>query len=118
MFSSGTLKWIAIIALFVLAMNWKDVGAWVQGPLDYDVASGEVTLYSTAWCGYCTRTRRYLTRNAIPFQELDIEKSEQARRAFDALGGRGVPVVTVGSRVLHGYDPIALRRTLEAAGGD
>ncbi|NQD81456.1 glutaredoxin family protein, partial [Pseudomonas sp. CrR14] len=37
--------------------------------------------------------------------ERDIETSTDARRAYDALGGRGVPVLKVNGKVIHGYDP-------------
>ena len=53
----------------------------------------EITLYSTAWCGYCKKARAYLQRNNIAFTEKDIEKSASANREHKALGGRGVPLL-------------------------
>ncbi|MEC7118770.1 MAG: glutaredoxin family protein [Pseudomonadota bacterium] len=69
------------------------------------IPAGSVVLYSTAWCGYCTKTRNFLTDNQIPFAEHDVEKSPEAYREYQALGGKGVPVVRVNDQVLHGYDP-------------
>jgi mycoredoxin len=32
-----------------------------------------VTMYSTAWCGYCHRLKAQLGRAGIPFTEVDID---------------------------------------------
>lgn len=102
------------IAAFLIAMNWQGIANGVRGPVEYTPAAGPVTLYSTSWCGYCAKTRRFLERNEVPFVELDVETSAEAGAAFAALGGRGVPVVTVGDRVVHGYNLARLRAELEA----
>ena len=39
--------------------------------------------------------------------------SDFAARAFRELGGRGVPVVRIGSNVVHGYNPEAILSYLE-----
>ena len=31
-------------------------------------------MYSTPWCGYCTRLKRQLDREGIAFEEVDIEQ--------------------------------------------
>ena len=31
-------------------------------------------MYSTPWCGYCTRLKRQLDREGIAFEEVDIER--------------------------------------------
>ena len=102
------------VALFLVAYNWQGVAEAVRGPIDYTPErAGAVTLYGTEWCGYCTRTKKFLDAKGIPFIELDIEKSAEASAEFYRLGGRGVPVVTVGDQVIHGYNLRGVRAALE-----
>ncbi|WP_290580470.1 glutaredoxin domain-containing protein [Ketobacter sp.] len=63
----------------------------------------KITMYSTSWCGYCTKARQYFTSNNIPFTEYDIEKNPSARRAYDAMGAKGVPVILVGKKRMNGF---------------
>ena len=62
-----------------------------------------VLMYSTSWCTYCKKARKYFTSKGIPYKEYDIEKSPAARRAYDKLGGKGVPVILVGDKKLNGF---------------
>lgn len=62
-----------------------------------------VTMYATSWCGYCAKARKYFRENGIPYTEYDIEQDPEARRAYDALNGRGVPVILVKDRRLNGF---------------
>lgn len=106
--------WAVILGAFLVVLNFGSIRDAVQGPIQYDAAAaGAVTLYSTAWCGYCTKVRNILNRHEIPFIERDVEKNADAGRAFERLGGRGVPVVTIGDRVVHGYNYSRLRKLLE-----
>ena len=68
------------------------------------VTAKRVTMYSTEWCGYCKKAKRYFQKNQINFVEYDIEKNVQAKRRFDALGGRGVPLILVGKQKMSGFD--------------
>jgi glutaredoxin len=72
----------------------------------YDRADIEV--FVTSWCGYCRKMLSFLRENGIPFTVHDIEKDSNAARTFRELGGNGVPVVRVGSHVVHGYNPDAV----------
>ncbi len=65
--------------------------------------SDKVTMYSTSWCVYCKKARKYFRKNSIPFSEYDIEKNNRAKRAYDALGGKGVPVIIVGKKRMNGF---------------
>ncbi|HET8729696.1 MAG TPA: glutaredoxin family protein [Moraxellaceae bacterium] len=62
-----------------------------------------VLLYGTTWCGYCRKAREYFAAHGIAYTDLDIEKDVNAKVAFDAMGGRGVPVILVGSRRMNGF---------------
>lgn len=65
--------------------------------------NGEVVMYSASWCGYCAKARKYFSQNNIVFTEYDIEKNKQARKAYDALGAKGVPVILVGKKRMNGF---------------
>ncbi|MGE6659450.1 glutaredoxin family protein [Pseudomonas sp. NPDC077408] len=52
---------------------------------------------------HCKQARQYLQRNGISFVEHDIEKNQNARRAYDAMGGNGVPVILVENKRLNGF---------------
>jgi glutaredoxin len=75
-----------------------------------DASSGGATIevYMTSWCGYCKKMIRFLNEKGIPYTAYDIEKDGAAARVYHDLGGRGVPVVRVGSHVVYGYSPEAV----------
>lgn len=63
----------------------------------------KVIMYSTSWCGYCKKARKYFVAKGIPFVEYDIEKNASAKRDYDALCGRGVPVIVSGKKRMNGF---------------
>lgn len=69
------------------------------------VGSDKVEVFMTSWCGYCKKMVRFLNEKGIPYTAYDIEKDPAAARIHKELGGRGVPLVRIGSRVIHGYNP-------------
>ena len=71
-----------------------------------DAGKLDVTLYSTTWCGYCSKARSYFKSNGIPFVEKDIEKMPGARDEYQkkAPGYRGVPLIDVNGTVFKGFD--------------
>lgn len=66
-------------------------------------AAPTVTLYSTTWCGYCTKARNHFRRNGIAFNEYDVETSRKGQRDYARFGANGVPVILVGSQRLQGF---------------
>jgi glutaredoxin len=76
----------------------------------------QITMYSTEWCGVCTRARKYMHDKRIPFKELDVEKDEQARRSAHALNPRGgVPTIAIDKEVLVGFSPESLEHHISRA---
>jgi mycoredoxin len=77
----------------------------------------DITMYSTSWCGYCKKARRWLVSNGLPFVEKDVEKDAAAGAEFRALtGGRGgVPVITVGETVIRGFSERQIEAAIERA---
>ena len=63
----------------------------------------DVTLYSTAWCGFCKKARTYFRSNNIAFREYDVETSSKGKRDYARFGGNGVPIILVGEQRLQGF---------------
>lgn len=112
-----TLKKFALIMLVVLVyQNWgkiehlfnpsEAVSAQTQ-------AHAQVVMYATEWCGYCKQTRQFLDSKGIPFQEYDIEKSAEGRKAYEALGGRGIPLIDVNGTIIRGFSEEAILAALK-----
>lgn len=75
--------------------------------VSYDLSvfdtGGKVIMYSTEWCGYCKKARRYFQKKGIPFTEYDIEKDSRARRQYKKMGATAVPVILVGKQRMNGF---------------
>jgi mycoredoxin len=57
--------------------------------------TGELTMYSTTWCGFCKRLKKQLARDGIGMVEIDIEKDPAAAEFVMGVNGGNatVPVV-------------------------
>ena len=73
----------------------------------------EVVMYSTSWCGYCRKARETFVHNNIAFKELDIEQSATAKAEYDALGGRGVPLILIDDVKVTGFNIGEFKRHYE-----
>lgn len=62
-----------------------------------------ITMFSTDWCGHCKNARKYFAANGIAFTEIDIEKSAAGHKEYKDLGGKGVPLILVGKKVMRGF---------------
>ncbi|MEB0044379.1 MULTISPECIES: glutaredoxin family protein [unclassified Pseudomonas] len=109
---NGVLKkFLLILLVVVVYQNWGKIERLIhpaQGVSEQTQARASVVLYATDWCGYCKLTRRFLDQKGIPYKEFDIEKDAQARKAYEALGGRGIPLIDVNGTLIRGYDPDAI----------
>lgn len=53
------------------------------------------TVYSTPWCGYCTRLKKQLTREGVTFAEVDIEQNPDAEQLVKKVNGGNATVPTL-----------------------
>ena len=106
---ANVLKKVALVLLVVVVyQNWGKIERVFnpsQMVSEQTRAQARVVLYATDWCGYCKQTRRFLDSKGIPFREFDIEKDAEARKAYEALGGRGIPLIDVNGTLIRGFDP-------------
>ncbi|PZS04526.1 MAG: NrdH-redoxin [Pseudonocardiales bacterium] len=54
-----------------------------------------VTMFTTPWCGYCTRLRSQLQRADVAFAEVDIGRDPAAAQRVMAANGRNQTVPTL-----------------------
>jgi len=76
-----------------------------------------VTIYTTEWCGVCRRAKAFFRQNGVPFHEWDVEKTDYGAAKFRQLGGSGVPVITVGTEKMMGFDASAFMSMWKKASG-
>ncbi len=79
-------------------------------------AENIVIIYSTSWCGHCKQAKNYLDSKNIEYTNYDIGTSDIARKKFNALNGRGVPLIYVGNERIEGFHKEALENSLKAHG--
>lgn len=70
----------------------------------------KVIMYSTSWCGYCKKAKRYFNKKNIQFTEYDIEKNARAKRQYKRLNGKGVPLILVGKKRMNGFSERGFKR--------
>lgn len=58
-------------------------------------ATGNVTMYSTPWCGYCRRLSSQMDREGIAYDVVDIERNEAAAVYVMQVNGGNQTVPTL-----------------------
>ena len=74
----------------------------------------KVDIFVTSWCPYCKKLERFLKQNDIAYTRYDVETDTKGNELFYELGGEGVPLARVNSKIIHGYDPEAIKAALSS----
>lgn len=109
---SPRLNFLILGTAILLAMQWHTWWFYLNPPPDF--SHGQVVLYATDWCPYCEKTRALLAAKGIPYQEMNIETSAEARSQYQRLAANGVPVLLVAGEVVRGYHQQKMETVLEA----
>lgn len=75
-----------------------------------------VEIYTTHSCTTCAAAKAYMRKNNIAFTEHDVEGDMMRRNEFYERGGKGVPLIFVRGRPMHGFDPDQFERLRADAG--
>ncbi|MDQ3057265.1 MAG: glutaredoxin 3 [Pseudomonadota bacterium] len=72
----------------------------------------EITLYSSAHCGYCVAAKNFLKSKGLEWNEVRIDMDPAERQKMVALAKRtSVPQIFIGDTHVGGYDDMmALHR--------
>lgn len=75
----------------------------------------KVVMYSSSWCGYCSRARRLLQSKGAEIEEIDVDERPGARAEMMTRSGRRtVPQIFIGETHVGGSDDLM---DLDASGG-
>lgn len=58
-------------------------------------AAGQLTMYTTSWCGFCRRLKSQLARDGIHMVEIDIERDPEAAEFVMSVNGGNQTVPTL-----------------------
>ena len=77
-----------------------------------DATQTEITLYTSAVCGYCVAAKNFLKSKGLQWREVRIDTDPAERQRMVALAKRtSVPQIFVGTTHVGGYDDMmALHR--------
>jgi len=67
----------------------------------------EVKIYSSRFCGYCTRAKRLLETKGIDYIEIAVDMDPDKRKEMVELAGRtSVPQIFIGEEHVGGCDDL------------
>lgn len=66
-----------------------------------------VTIYTTDWCPFCARAKKLLDSKSIAYDEIDVEKTPNAREEMESrAGSHTVPQIFIDDAAIGGCDEL------------
>ncbi|MBA2475427.1 MAG: glutaredoxin [Actinobacteria bacterium] len=67
-----------------------------------------IQIYTTNWCGYCTRAKALLEAKGLPYEEINLDDDPGFRRRLSELTGSWtVPQILFDGEPIGGYTELA-----------
>jgi glutaredoxin 3 len=68
-----------------------------------------IRIYTTDYCGFCTRAKQLLQRKGVPYEEIDVTGDDARRAELVKMshGRRTVPQIFIGETHVGGYVDLA-----------
>lgn len=85
------------------------------GPLNMKDAP-DVLMLGAAWCPACKAATRFFVKNNINYCEYDMERNAIGARLYQAVNGRGVPILFIGEHRIHGFNAERVTRAMQNTG--
>jgi glutaredoxin 3 len=64
----------------------------------------QIEMYTTPWCGYCVRAKKFLDGKGLPYEEILVDENTDFRaQLFDLTGSWTVPQILIDSKPIGGY---------------
>lgn len=76
----------------------------------------QIEIYTSPYCGYCSRAKSLLAKKGVGFEEIDVVENgaKRAEMMQRAAGRRTVPQIFIDGKHVGGCDDLY---ALDAAGG-
>lgn len=87
-----------------LASMQRDLEKMIDSSPRGATAASGVVIYTTKTCPACVTAKKYFTSKNIPFKEMDVQSSPQARAEWEKFNVRGVPVIVIKGQVVEGFN--------------
>lgn len=72
-----------------------------------------VAIYTTDTCGYCKLAKEFFQKNNIQYSEYNVGTDlERRKEMIDLSGQMGVPVITIGDKLVIGFNKAKLAELL------
>jgi len=73
-----------------------------------------VTVYGTKTCPWCRKTREFLEKRKVRFNDVHVEDDKKAAgEMIEKSGQQGVPVIGIDGKIIICYDVEKLKEALK-----
>ena len=77
------------------------------------MAQPTVTIYSTPTCHFCHAAKEFFDANKITYTDHNVASDiEKRKEMVEKSGQMGVPVISIGDKLVVGFDEDQLRELL------
>lgn len=74
-----------------------------------------IKVYSTPACPWCARTKEFLKKNHVAFEDVDVSSDIASAREMVAKSGQmGVPVIDADGKIIIGFNEAELRKAINS----
>lgn len=77
----------------------------------------KIKIYSSPDCPHCIAAKDFFKENKVKYEELSVEKEENAKKAQEISGQTGVPVIVIDQDVIVGFDQEKLKHSFKQING-
>jgi len=106
---------VRVIATFIMLTVFTACGMLLHTPESQIVKQDyqPVIIYSTSWCGYCTKANAFMKENNIEFVEKSPKNSKHFKELLDLAKKLGintnslnvVPIFIIKGEIIIGFNP-------------
>lgn len=75
----------------------------------------KVKIYTTSGCHYCQKAKEFLAEKGVEFESCDVGADKTAFQEMKKISGgaRSVPVISIGDRVIVGFEREEIEKALK-----
>jgi len=71
-----------------------------------------IVIYTVGWCEACIELKHYFNSNNVEYLDYDIEEDEHARKTFDNLKNKALPVIIIDDMFYQGFNKVVIEKKL------